>query len=921
MNAAWRFGRDVTGNATRETELFEQLLHPFGVLSHVGILLGVAAFQVRIGDQARPTMSWAGDVDHVQVISLDDAVQVCIDEVQTRRRAPVPQQSGLDVFFAMRFFQKRIIEKLDLANEQVVRRPPKGAVEVILSRRTFAMNASGDSIPLEASVVNEQVETMAAKGLRVLAFAGKELPSTTCDVTHEDVGDLVFFGLQGMIDPPRVEAMAAIKACHTAGIRVKMITGDHALTACAIAEQLGLGGIDATACDVMLVKTASNLEGVSDFELIDVADQTTVFARATTELKLRLVRALQAKGHIVAMTGDGVNDAPALKQADIGIAMGIGGTEVAKEAADMVLTDDDFASIEAAVEEGRGVFDNLTKYIVWNLPTSIGEGLVILAAVFAGATLPILPVQILWINMTTAVLLGVMLAFEPKELDIMRRPPRNPNAAILSKTLVGRIVTVSLIMLAGAFGSFEWALNQGYSDVVARTVSVNVFVFVELFYLFNCRSLTRSMFEIGLLSNRWIGVGVASMVILQLAYTYAPFMNKIFHSAPIGLDAWWRILLTGIFVYAVVGFEKWLRCYGRDGQLWVSNMKTIIFLLLTSLTSTAGEIVVRDDESLRTSLRDLKVNTTLKIAPGDYSGGHYVKDVENLTLEALDPKNPPLFKGGGNGFQFSRCKNLTLRNLRFSGQTENGINLDDGGLFDQPIIGITLEQLVISDIGPKGNHDGIKCSGLDKLIIRDCNITGWGGQGIDLVGCHRSLITGCRFQGKPGFSATAGVQTKGGSSNITVEKCHFIHSGERPLNVGGSTGLNLFRPPGAKYEAKDITVRDNIIEGSPCAAAFVGVDGAEFVGNTILFPEKWILRVLQETTSPGYAKCRNVVIKDNRIVFRRSQVQAEVNVGGNTEPKSFRFEGNRWFAEDRPQSSKPRLPTEEQGGTYGTDPR
>ncbi len=350
-------------------------------------------------------------------------------------------------------------------------------------------------------------------------------------------------------------------------------------------------------------------------------------------------------------------------------------------------------------------------------------------------------------------------------------------------------------------------------------------------------------------------------------------------------------------------------------------MKAILFLLLTSLTSTAGEVVVRDDESLRVSLRNLKPNTTLKIAPGDYTGGHYVKGTESLTLEALDPKNPPLFKGGSYGFHFSRCQYLTLRDLRFSGQSGNGINLDDGGLFDQPVLGITLEQLEISDIGPKGNHDGIKCSGLDKLTIHDCTITGWGGQGIDLVGCHRSLITGCRFQGKPGFSATASVQTKGGSSSITVEECHFIHGGERPLNVGGSTDLNLFRPPGAKYEAKAITVRNNIIEGSSCAAAFVGVDGAEFVGNTILFPERWILRVLQETTAPGYAPCRNVLIKDNRFVFRRSQVQTEVNIGGGTEPESFRFEGNRWFAEDRPQSSIPRLPSEEHGGTYGIDPR
>lgn len=441
----------------------------------------------------------------------------------------------------------------------------KGAVEVILAKCTLALNASGETIPLEMDVASQQVEAMAAEGLRVLAFAGKQLQATKTDITHGDMTDLVFFGLQGMIDPPRAEAVAAIKACQLAGIRVKMITGDHAMTARAIAQQLGLDGMDASEHHLPVVKTANDLADTSDEQLIEIADQVTVFARATPELKLRLVRALQAQGHVVAMTGDGVNDAPALKQADIGVAMGIGGTEVAKEAADMVLTDDNFASIEAAVEEGRGVFDNLTKFIVWTLPTSMGEGLVILAAVFAGATLPILPVQILWINMTTAVLLGVMLAFEPKEMDIMRRPPRNPNSPILSGALMGRIVIVSLIMLAGAFGSFEWALGKGYSDEIARTVSVNVFVMVELFYLFNCRSLTKSMYQVGLFSNRWIGVGVTCMIALQLAYTYLPFMNRVFHSAPIGWDAWWRILLTGVFVYAVVGFEKWVRRFaGRD---------------------------------------------------------------------------------------------------------------------------------------------------------------------------------------------------------------------------------------------------------------------------------------------------------------------------------------------------------------------
>jgi magnesium-transporting ATPase (P-type) len=362
-----------------------------------------------------------------------------------------------------------------------------------------------------------------------------------------------------MIDPPRPEAVAAVAACQRAGVRVKMITGDHPETARAIAAKLGLIAAEPTAGATSPVLTSSDLASKSDDELVEIAEHVAVFARATPEQKLRLVRALQAGGHVVAMTGDGVNDAPALKQADIGVAMGVGGTEVAKEASDMVLTDDNFATIEAAVEEGRGVFDNLTKFIVWTLPTNMGEGLVILAAIFAGVALPLLPVQILWINMTTAVLLGLMLAFEPKEPDIMHRPPRDPQTPILNTTLILRICIVGFAMLIGAFGSFRWALSQGLGEAAARTVAVNVFVVVEIFYLFNCRSLTKSMFAVGLFSNRWIVGGVAAMIALQMAFTYVPLMNQLFHTAPIGWDAWWRIVLTGAVVYAIVGVEKQLR--------------------------------------------------------------------------------------------------------------------------------------------------------------------------------------------------------------------------------------------------------------------------------------------------------------------------------------------------------------------------
>ena len=435
----------------------------------------------------------------------------------------------------------------------------KGAAEVVLSKCVALLDASGHQVPLDAAAAQARLECMAAKGLRVLVLASADLARDVKSIAPADVQGLTLLGLQGMIDPPRPEAIAAVRACQSAGIHVKMITGDHALTAQAIARQIGLNGQDSTRPDSPLVLTGSELAKRPDAQLIDAAEQVAVFARVTPEQKLRLVRALQARGHIVAMTGDGVNDAPALKQADIGVAMGVAGTEVAKEAADMILTDDNFATIEAAIEEGRGVFDNLTKFIVWTLPTNIGEGLVILAAIFAGTALPILPVQILWINMTTAVLLGLMLAFEPKEPDIMQRPPRDPRTPLLTGELIGRILLVSLILLVGAFGSFEWALGKGASDAYARTVAVNVFVMAEVFYLFNCRSLSKSMFQLGVFSNPWIWVGVASMVGLQLLFTYAPFMNRMFHSVPIGLDAWWLILLTACVAYGVVGIEKWTR--------------------------------------------------------------------------------------------------------------------------------------------------------------------------------------------------------------------------------------------------------------------------------------------------------------------------------------------------------------------------
>ncbi len=438
----------------------------------------------------------------------------------------------------------------------------KGAPEAIVER---CDRISGGR-PLDPASVLAAAEAMAAAGMRVLAFARGERPADAADLDLADVaGGLELLGLQAMIDPPRPEAQAAVAACRRAGIRVRMITGDHATTGAAIAREIGIVDAEEVASGGGGVLTGAALAEMDDEELAARIEDVAVFGRVSPEQKLRLVKALQTHGHIVAMTGDGVNDAPALKQANIGVAMGASGTEVAREASDMVLTDDNFATIQAAVEEGRAVFDNLRKFIVWTLPTNAGEGLVILAAILTATTLPLLPVQILWINMTTAALLGITLAFERHERDLMDRPPRDPKANLLSWDLVGRILLVSAIMLAGAFWLFHWELGRGSSVEAARTAAVNVFIAIEAFYLLNCRSLRHSILKIGLWSNPLVPAGIAVMIALQMLFTYAPFMHALMQSAPIDGAAWARILGVGAIAWMVVGVEKWLRRrFGRE---------------------------------------------------------------------------------------------------------------------------------------------------------------------------------------------------------------------------------------------------------------------------------------------------------------------------------------------------------------------
>jgi Ca2+-transporting ATPase len=432
-----------------------------------------------------------------------------------------------------------------------------GAVERVLERCSFVLDDLAAVVPVNRELAREVMIGMAERGLRVLACARREVAANHSNLEHSHVaGGLTLLGLIGMMDPPRPEVIAAIRKCQNAGIAVKMITGDHLVTARVIAQQIGLRESETAL-------SGRELEKLSDEGLIDAVVGTGVFARVAPEQKLRLVSALQARGHVVAMTGDGVNDAPALKQADIGIAMGMSGTDVAKNAADMVLTDDNFATIEAAVEEGRGVFDNLTKFIVWTLPTNTGEGAILILAIALGTALPALPVQLLWVNFATAVFLGMMLVFEPKEASLMERPPRDPKRHLLTFALAMRTGLVTLVMLLGADWMFAWELESGGGGMpAARTAVVNVIVMVETVYLFNCRALHRPCFSPGFFSNHWAFGGAFAMIAAQLAFTYAPLMNRLFHTAPISFESWVRLAAIAAAVFVIVEFEKWAR-YGR----------------------------------------------------------------------------------------------------------------------------------------------------------------------------------------------------------------------------------------------------------------------------------------------------------------------------------------------------------------------
>jgi magnesium-transporting ATPase (P-type) len=434
----------------------------------------------------------------------------------------------------------------------------KGAPERIVAMCHNQRAANGQTEPLDAGYWNTSAESIAAQGQRVLAFAVRSVASTHTLLEHADVeGTLTLLGMVGMIDPPRSEAIAAVRECHGAGIRVKMITGDHAKTAAAIGKQIGLQNSDT-------VLTGADLDAMDDGALRQAALHCDIFARTSPEHKLRLVMALQSHDLTVAMTGDGVNDAPALKRADAGIAMGKKGSEAAKEAAELVLADDNFASIVAAVREGRTVYDNIRKVISWTLPTNAGEAMTIMVALLLGLTLPVTPVQILWINLITAITLGVALAFEPTEDGTMLRPPRPRNEPLLSGALVWHIVLVSILFLCGVYGIYAYAMDRGYSVELARTLAVNTLVVMEIFHLFFIRNFySTSLTWKAVRGTKVVWAVVVVITAAQFAMTYVPVLQSVFATESVPLWDGLLVIAIGIALFAIVETEKQIRLHLR----------------------------------------------------------------------------------------------------------------------------------------------------------------------------------------------------------------------------------------------------------------------------------------------------------------------------------------------------------------------
>ena len=439
----------------------------------------------------------------------------------------------------------------------------KGAPEVVLKRCSTHVGG----VNLDTQKIISQIELLGSKGMRVLAIAQKT-QSKSDEISVDDIENgFEFIGLIGMIDPPRTEAIEAIKACHNAGITVKMITGDHHATARAIGMELNLSANGT-------VVTGVDLSKMSDAELDKTIQSTNIFARVAPEHKLRLVKALQKANDVVAMTGDGVNDAPSLKQSNVGVAMGITGTSVSKESADIVLADDNFSSIAAAVEEGRRVYDNLLKSLAFLLPTNLGLAFILIYGIiffpFNPITkellLPMLPVQLLWINLVAAIALALPLAFEVKEPNVMNRPPRKPDEALFNGFVTFRVFFVSILMTVGTIVLFSWEYSYSLSTGMAQTdalarsqsIAVTFIIFFQIFYLINCRSLKESVLKIGLFSNGFIFLGIGSIMLLQAMFLYTPFMQKVFGTASLDGKGLFISFVAGSLIFVVISIEKWI---------------------------------------------------------------------------------------------------------------------------------------------------------------------------------------------------------------------------------------------------------------------------------------------------------------------------------------------------------------------------
>ncbi len=435
----------------------------------------------------------------------------------------------------------------------------KGAPERLLPKCRYEQ-VQGKAVGIEAPRLIDKLDEMGQEAMRVLAHAKKEVPRDKRGLDKGDIDGLTFLGLVGMIDPPRPEAREAVAACRSARIRVVMITGDHRATAAAIGRNLGIVAQDGR------VVTGEDLELMEEADFRRAVSEVNVFARTTPEHKLEIVRALTESGEVVAVTGDGVNDTPALKAASIGVAMGLGGTDAAKAAADIVLKDDNFATIVAAVEEGRDVYAKLEKIIAWTIPTNIGESLLLMTAILLGAVLPLLPLQILWVNLVTAITLAIPLVMEPRERGLLERPPRPPRASPVTRLMLRKFVIVSALMVVGTYGIFAVYYSPGEPAAHARTVAINTLVMFEIFYLLSSRSLTEAAHTTGLKSNMWIVAGIVACLLFQVVITYARFMNIAFDTVGVGMVDWVLSAAVASSVFFAIEAEKVMaRRFSRPG--------------------------------------------------------------------------------------------------------------------------------------------------------------------------------------------------------------------------------------------------------------------------------------------------------------------------------------------------------------------